>query len=43
MEINNLLDAKNRDEFRTWLEDNHTTKSEGWAIVKRSGPRRAGI
>ncbi len=38
MEVNNLLDAKNRDEFRAWLEDNHMVESECWAVVKRGRP-----
>lgn len=25
MEMKNLLGAKNRDEFRAWLEENHAT------------------
>ena len=39
MEVKNLLGAKNRDEFRAWLEDNHATESECWTIVKRGRPQ----
>jgi hypothetical protein len=28
MEIKNLIDAKNRDEFREWLLKNHETEKE---------------
>ena len=35
MEPTNLLHAKNRDELRTWLIQNHDTEKECWIIVKR--------
>ena len=38
MEVKNLLDAKDRDEFRAWLELNHAKESECWVVVKRGRP-----
>lgn len=38
MEIVNLLEAKDRQEFRRWLELNHATEKECWVIVKRGRP-----
>lgn len=38
MELTNLLNAKNRDELRQWLEINHKTEKECWIIVKRGKP-----
>lgn len=35
MELTNLLDVKNRDELRQWLEKNYKTEKECWVIVKR--------
>lgn len=34
----NLLDVKNRFEFRKWLADNHLPENKCWAIVKRDRP-----
>ncbi len=31
----NLLNAKNRDELRLWLTENHNRENECWVIVKR--------
>ena len=36
--MDNLLDAKNRDELRQWLMDNHRTAKECWVVVKRGRP-----
>ena len=36
--MENLLDAKNRDELRQWLMDNHHTAKECWVVVKRGRP-----
>ncbi len=35
MNIVNLLDVKNRAEFRCWLEKHHKNEKECWVIVKR--------
>ena len=35
----NLLKAKNRDELRQWLEQNHKTEKECWVVVKRGKPK----
>ena len=39
METKNLLTARNRDEFRCWLEENSASELECWVIVKRGAPR----
>ncbi len=39
---NNLLNAKNRDEFRLWLSENHGKETECWVIVKRGRPQNDG-
>ena len=39
MEPVNLLKAKNRDELRQWLEQNHKTEKECWVVVKRGKPK----
>jgi len=39
MEPVNLLKAKNRDELRQWLEQNHKTEKEYWVVVKRGKPK----
>lgn len=31
----NLLNAKNRNVFRLWLENNHSTETECWLVVKQ--------
>ena len=36
--MHNLLSVKSRAELRQWLEENHTTESECWVIVKRGRP-----
>ena len=36
--MDNLLDAKNRDELCQWLMDNHRTAKECWVVVKRGRP-----
>ena len=33
--VKNLLPAKNRDELRQWLMENHRKESECWVVVKR--------
>lgn len=38
METINLLNVKNRYEFREWLTDNHSKENECWVIVKRGRP-----
>lgn len=38
MEINNLLEAKTRAEFRAWLMANHSSEKECWVVVKRGRP-----
>ena len=38
MEFTNLLSAKNRDELREWLADNHNKEKECWIVVKRGRP-----
>jgi uncharacterized protein YdeI (YjbR/CyaY-like superfamily) len=38
MEPVNLLNAKNRNELRAWLEKNHGTEKECWVVVKRGRP-----
>lgn len=42
MEPRNLLNAKNRDELRVWLEKYHQTEKECWVIVKRGRPKDDG-
>lgn len=38
MEPINLLTARNRDELRAWLMENHTKEKECWIVVKRGRP-----
>lgn len=42
MEPINLLNAKNRDELRVWLEKYHRSKKECWVVVKRGRPKNNG-
>jgi len=42
MEPRNLLNVKNRDELRAWLEKYHQTEKECWVIVKRGRPKDDG-
>ena len=35
MDFKNLLPAKNRDELRQWLLENHNKESECWVVAKR--------
>lgn len=35
MEATNILEVKNRKEWRQWLEQNHAQQSECWVAVKR--------
>lgn len=35
----NLLNAKNRDELRLWLTENHDRENECWVVVKRGRPQ----
>ena len=35
----NLLNAKNREELRRWLIENHNHEKECWVIVKRGRPQ----
>lgn len=39
MEPVNLLNAKNRNELRQWLEQNHIIETECWVVVKRGKPK----
>lgn len=39
MEPVNLLNVKNRDELRQWLENNHASEKECWVVVKRGRPK----
>ena len=38
MNFKNLLPAKNRDELRQWLLENHNKEDECWVVVKRGRP-----
>lgn len=38
MDFKNLLPAKNRDELRQWLLENHDKEAECWVVVKRGRP-----
>ena len=38
MDFKNLLPAKNRDELRQWLLENHNKEDECWVVVKRGRP-----
>lgn len=38
----NLLDARDRDELRRWLEKNHAKEKECWITVKRGKPSEDG-
>ena len=38
----NLLDAKNRNQLRLWLNDNYSTQKECWVVVKRGRPQNDG-
>lgn len=38
----NLLNAKNRDELRIWLEKNYKSEKECWVVVKRGRPKNDG-
>ena len=38
MKCKNLLPARNRDELRQWLLENHNKEDECWVIVKRGRP-----
>ncbi len=31
----NILDIKDRAQFRQWLIENHATEREGWVVAKR--------
>ncbi len=35
MDFKNVLPAKNREELRQWLQENHDKESECWVVVKR--------
>ena len=39
MEVKNLLDVKNRIDFRQWLMENHEREKECWIVVKRGKPQ----
>lgn len=39
IEVNNLLSATNRDEFRKWLSNHYATEKECWVVVKRGEPK----
>ncbi|MCM1079373.1 MAG: YdeI/OmpD-associated family protein [Bacteroidales bacterium] len=38
MEMNNIINARSRREFREWLLANHATERECWVSVKRGRP-----
>lgn len=38
MDAQNVLSAKNRSEFRSWLAENSQIASECWVTVKRGKP-----
>lgn len=38
MELKNILNVKNRYEFRKWLEENHSKEQECWIYCKRGKP-----
>ncbi len=38
----NLLNAKNRNQLRLWLNDNYSTQKECWVVVKRGRPQNDG-
>lgn len=38
MEFKNLLPARNRDELRQWLLENHKKEKECWVVVRRGRP-----
>lgn len=42
VEPKNLLNAKNRDELRIWLEKYHGSEKECWVVVKRGRPQNDG-
>lgn len=42
MEPKNLLNAKNRDELRVWLEKYYKSEKECWVVVKRGRPKNDG-
>lgn len=35
----NLLNAKNREELRSWLLENHNKENECWVVVRRGRPQ----
>lgn len=39
MELKNLVDLKNRQELRDWLNKNHKIEKECWVIVNRGKPK----
>jgi len=39
MEPINILEAKNQDELREWLEKNYNIEKECWVVVKRGRPK----
>lgn len=43
MELNNLLNLKNRNELREWLIQNHNIEKECWIVVKRGIPKDEGV
>lgn len=43
MELNNALSFKNRDEWRKWLEKNHTKEKEVWLIHYKKHVDKIGI
>lgn len=38
MDFKNFWDAKNRNELRAWLSQNHDKETECWVVVKRGRP-----
>lgn len=43
MEITLLLELKERQQLRNWLQENHTSAKECWVIMRRSKNPPAGV
>jgi len=43
MEITLLLELKERQQLRNWLQENHTSSKECWVIMSRSKNPPAGV
>lgn len=38
LRLNNILEIRNRQEFREWLKENHSKEKECWVFCKRGKP-----